>query len=81
MIMSLSSSAGMLATALLALPYLVAAVDITRNPGLVADLKTVATSLNQRELLSNDSDWVYDFPVSTLCLFALLLAHPALQCP
>lgn len=54
------------ATALLsAFPSLVSAIDITRDPDLVAKLKTAATNKDRRALLPDDSDWKYDFTVSS----------------
>lgn len=47
-------------------PRLVLGVDQTRDPGLVAKLKTAATANDRRTLLPNDSDWLYDFTVSCL---------------
>ncbi|KAI9810407.1 MAG: hypothetical protein M1827_006293 [Pycnora praestabilis] len=39
----------------------VAAVDATRNPSLVAQLKTAATQLDRLNLLPENSDWLFDF--------------------
>lgn len=43
------------------LPNQVFTTDTTRDPGLVAKLKTAATQLDRLNLLSKDSDWLYDF--------------------
>ena len=51
--------------ALVALAPLASAVDKTRDPDLVAQLKTAATQLDRDALLPNDSDWLYDFTVSS----------------
>jgi len=53
-----------LAIALLALPYLASAVDETADPELIAKLRTAATNHDREQLLSQDSDWLFDFTVS-----------------
>lgn len=40
------------------------AIDKTRDPELDAELKTAATQLDKDALLSNNSDWLFDFTVS-----------------
>lgn len=40
------------------------AVDKTRDPELDAELKAAATQLDKDALLSNNSDWLFDFTVS-----------------
>jgi len=39
------------------------AVDVTRDPDLVAKLKVAATQLDRLALLPNDEDWTFDFNV------------------
>ena len=41
----------------------VAAIDVTSNPELVAELKNAATNLDRMNLLPNDADWLFDFTV------------------
>ncbi|KAF1356762.1 RmlC-like cupin domain-containing protein [Delphinella strobiligena] len=56
--------------AILIWPCLVLGVDQTRDPGLVAKLKTAATANDKRTLLPNDSDWLYDFTKQDYYTFA-----------
>lgn len=56
----------MKATSILKLAALcstVHAVDKTKNPTLVASLKTDATQLDRQAHLAQDSDWLFDFTV------------------
>lgn len=39
----------------------IAAVDVTRNPELVAKLRSAATNIDRMALLPSDEDWVFDF--------------------
>lgn len=42
------------------------AIDKTRDPELVAKLKAAATQLDRRTLLPNNSDWLFDFTVTSI---------------
>ncbi|GAM83510.1 hypothetical protein ANO11243_014980 [Dothideomycetidae sp. 11243] len=58
-------------TSLLALTIPVAqAVDKTRNPALVAQLKAAATNLDRLALLSNSADWLFDFNIQPYSTFS-----------
>ncbi|GAB7347631.1 hypothetical protein MBLNU459_g4501t1 [Dothideomycetes sp. NU459] len=48
----------------------VVAVDKTRNPELVAQLKTAATQLDRDALLPDDSDWLFDFTAQEYYTFS-----------
>lgn len=50
----------------LAVPHTASAVDVTRDPGLVAQLKVAATQLDRLALLPDDSDWTFDFNVGSV---------------
>jgi len=64
---SRSILSGLLAT-LLSLQA--SAVDVTRNPGLVAQLDTAATQLDRLALLPTDSQWTFDFTAQPSYTFA-----------
>jgi len=45
------------------MPHAALAVDATRDPALVAQLRAAATQLDRLNLLPEDSDWTFDFNV------------------
>lgn len=49
---------------------LVAAVDVTKEPELIAKLITANSHLGQQELLKDDADWHFDFTTSKNYNFA-----------
>ena len=60
------------------MPRAVLAVDATRDPALVAQLRAAATQLDRLNLLPEDSDWTFDFnvrsPLMSKKLFTVLTA-------
>lgn len=65
MLPTLSLAAGLLAV--IFAPSALA-IDKTRDPALVAQLKAAATQLDRLALLPNDEDWLFDFTVRSLSL-------------
>ena len=51
----------LLGFALFTFATLVAAIDETKSPDLIARLTTAATHLDRQALLQSDKDWLFDF--------------------
>ena len=61
MLITMVQRANLLGVALLTFVTLVAAIDKTKSPELIARLTTAATQLDRQALLGSDKDWLFDF--------------------